>query len=68
MAFVDMSSDTDSLGNKVYGIKAHEKEPHRPLHLRAVPEMIRGGWAIVFSDSSIPRTNMESEPPDPQDT
>ena len=35
--------------------------------VRAVPEIILGG-AHFFSDPSTPRTNMESEPPDPQDT
>ena len=37
--------------------------------LRAVPEIIlRGGGMghIFFSDPSIPRTHMESEPPDPR--
>ena len=38
--------------------------------LRAVPEIILGGGVshIFFSDPSTPRTHMESEPPDPQDT
>ena len=35
--------------------------------VRAVPEIILRG-ATFFSDPSTPRTNMESEPPDPQDT
>ena len=36
-------------------------------HVRTVPEISLGG-ALFFSDPSIPRTHMESEPPDPQDT
>ena len=36
--------------------------------LRAVPEIILGGGAHFFLDPSTPRTNMQSEPPDPQDT
>ena len=36
--------------------------------LRAVPEIILGGATFLVSDPSTPRTNMESEPPDPQDT
>ena len=38
------------------------------IGLRAVPEIILRGAHIIFSDPSTPRTHMESEPPDPQDT
>ena len=40
----------------------------RTCSLRAVPEIILGGGHIFFSDPSTPRTHMESEPPDPQET
>ena len=40
-----------------------------PGLLRAVPEIILGGWAtFFFRPLHTPRTHMESEPLDPQDT
>ena len=35
---------------------------------RAVPEIILGGAPTFFFRPLHPRTHMESEPPDPQDT
>ena len=45
---------------------AAEQQSARNYKIRAVPQIILGG--TFFSDPSTPRTHMESEPPDPQDT
>ena len=48
------------------GVQLDDSKHTPGLGLKAVPEIILGGWAACFfSDPSTPRTHVESEPPRP---